>query len=100
MAGRLLGDGGAPAKHQVSQARSQRHGDHDPAVVGHEDEPVLFQPDVLFDRHEDAADSHDHKSVKVLDAVQHRLGDVGPPRDLVPVLACCAQAQKGGCLSS
>jgi hypothetical protein len=80
MASRLLGDGGLPAKHEVAQPGAHRHRDHDPPVVGHEDE-------------------HDHEGVKVLDAVQHRLGDVRSPRDLLPVLAC-TRCEEGGCLSS
>lgn len=39
VASRLLGDGRAPAKHQIAQPGADRHRNHDPAVVRHEDKP-------------------------------------------------------------
>lgn len=40
MAGCLLGHGSLAAKQQITQPGSDRDGNHDPSVVGHEDEPI------------------------------------------------------------
>ena len=39
MAGGIVGRRGATTEEQISETGADRDGDHDPAVVGHEDEP-------------------------------------------------------------
>jgi hypothetical protein len=46
----------------------------------------------LWDRE---GNSHDHEGVKVLDAVQHRLGDVGAAVDEFPAVACGREKRVG-----
>lgn len=78
MAGCLLCYGGLAAKQEVSEAGAKGAGEHDPAVVSHEDE-------------------HDHKSIKVLHRIQDTLDDVRPFGDLVSVLARDGVGPSGDC---
>ena len=97
---RVLGRRRMRAKDEIAQASADRDGSHHPAVVRHEDKPGRVrtqQRSTVTGRNEAQEHLHDHKGVKVLDAVQDRLDNVGTTRRLGAVLAC---PNEGGCLSN
>lgn len=100
MALRLLGGRRRATKDQEPQERPQRHGDHDPAVVSHEDQPIRYTQEAsvrprthpFFHAPFVSGDkigqdhSHQHESIEGLQRVEGGLDQVHPLADARLVL--------------
>lgn len=77
MTRRILRSRRPSAKEQIPEAGSEGNGNHDPAVIRHEDKPApVSRYSALTPRPRAGADLHDHESVEVLQPVQNGLDDV------------------------
>jgi len=85
VAGSVLGSCGATAEYKVTQRSADRARNHDPAIVGHEDEPGRVRLGQTAEL--DQQNLHDHKGVKVLNSIENTLDEVGAAGDLDFVLS-------------
>jgi hypothetical protein len=83
-----LGGGKVATKSQISHEGSDRYGEHDPAIVRHEQQPggVRTEDEVVLQ------DSHDEEAVEDLNGIQSGLDESASAFDIdLPLVPCGEQ---------
>ena len=87
MASSILGSSSTASKDEITQRSSNGTSHHDPTVICHEDEPfLLVRHRTVNHKCQKGKSLHDHKGIKVLDAIENRLDGVGPLGDFGRIL--------------